>query len=170
MSIFTLAIFWLTMSSLPWFMDLTFRVPIQYCSDFAALDLQCWILLSSPDTFTTERCICLDPATSFLLKLLVVVLCSSPVACWTHSDLGGLICQCHIFLSFYTVCGVLTSQQVYWGGLPFPPPVNHILSELSSMTCPSLVALHGMVRSIIELCKPLHHNKAVIQGILCLVC
>ena len=27
------------------------------------------------------------------------------------------------------------SQQVYWGGLPFPPPADHILSELSAMTC-----------------------------------
>ena len=141
-----------------------FHVPMQYCS------LQHQILLSSPDASIAEHHFHFGPAASFFPELLVAVLCSSPVACWTHSDLGGLICQCHIFLSFYTVCGVLTSQQVYWGGLPFPPPVNHILSELSSMTCPSLVALHGMVRSIIELCKPLHHNKAVIQGILCLVC
>ena len=41
--------------------------------------------------------------------------------------------------------------------------MDHILSELSTMTCPSLVALRGMVRSIIELCKPLHHDKAVIR-------
>ena len=26
---------------------------------------------------------------------------------------------------------------VYWGGLPFPPPVDHILSELSTVTHPS---------------------------------
>ena len=30
------------------------------------------------------------------------------------------------------------------------------------MTCPSWVALHGMVHSFIELYKPLGHDKAVI--------
>ena len=55
------------------------------------------------------------------------------------------------------------SQQVYWGGLPFPSPVYHILSELSAMTRPSWVALHGMALSFIELCKPLRHDNAVIH-------
>ena len=54
------------------------------------------------------------------------------------------------------------SWHVYWDGLPFPPPVDHILSELSTMTCPSSVALHIMAHSIEELHKPLHHDKAVI--------
>ena len=27
------------------------------------------------------------------------------------------------------------SRQAYWGSLPFPPPVDHVLSELSAMTC-----------------------------------
>ena len=54
------------------------------------------------------------------------------------------------------------SLQVRWGGLPFPPPVGHVLSELSSMTCLSWVALHSVVHSFIELCKPHHHDKAVV--------
>ena len=74
----------------------------------------------------------------------------------------GLIFQCHICLPFHTVHGVL--QQEYWSGLPFPFPVDCILSELSPMTCPSWVALHGMAHSFIEFLKPLHHNKAVIHG------
>ena len=45
------------------------------------------------------------------------------------------------------------SRQEYWSGLPFPSPVDHILSELSSMTCPSWVALHGMAHSFIEVDK-----------------
>ena len=49
MSVFTLAISCLTMSNLPWFMDLIFQVPMHYCS------LQHQILLSSPDTSTTEH-------------------------------------------------------------------------------------------------------------------
>ena len=36
------------------------------------------------------------------------------------------------------------SRQEYWSGLPFPSPVDHILSELSTITHPSWVALHGM--------------------------
>ena len=44
-----------------------------------------------------------------------------------------------------------------------PPSVDHNLSELSAMTCPSWVALHSMAHSFIELHKPLHHDKAVIH-------
>ena len=47
MSMFTLAISYLTTSNLSWFMDLTFQVPMQHCS------LQPWTLLSSPVTSTT---------------------------------------------------------------------------------------------------------------------
>ena len=43
------------------------------------------------------------------------------------------------------------SRQEYLGGLTFPSPVDHILSELSTMTQPSSVALFGMVHSFIEL-------------------
>ena len=53
------------------------------------------------------------------------------------------------------------SQQAYWGSLPFPPPVDHVLSELSTTTCLSWVAWHGMAHSFIELYKLLHHEKAV---------
>ena len=36
------------------------------------------------------------------------------------------------------------SRQEYWSGLPCPSPVNQILSDLSTMTCPSCVAPHSM--------------------------
>ena len=52
MSTFTLAISCLTTSNLPWFMDLTFQVPMQYCS------LQLWTLLLSPVTSTAGYCFC----------------------------------------------------------------------------------------------------------------
>ena len=81
----------LTMSSLPGFMDLTFQVPMQYCS------LQHQILLSSPETSTTECHFCFGLATSFFLGLLVV-LCSSPVAYWTPSDLGDLTLVSYLFV------------------------------------------------------------------------
>ena len=47
MSVLTLAISFLTTSNLPWFMDLTFQVPMQYCS------LQHLNLLLSPVPSTT---------------------------------------------------------------------------------------------------------------------
>ena len=59
---------------------------------------------------------------------------------------GEFIFQCPILLPFHTVLEVLLvffSRQEYWSGLPFPSPVDHILSELSTMTHPSWVALHG---------------------------
>ena len=36
------------------------------------------------------------------------------------------------------------SLQEYLSGLPFPPPVGHVFSELSTVTHPSWVALHSM--------------------------
>jgi len=43
------------------------------------------------------------------------------------------------------------SRQEYWSGLPFPSPLDHVLSELFTITRPSWVALHCMVHSFIEL-------------------
>ena len=34
----------------------------------------------------------------------------------------------------------------YWSGLPFPPPLDHILLELFTIICPFWVALHGMTQ------------------------
>ena len=48
-------------------------------------------------------------------------------------------------------------RQEYWSGLPFPSPVGHILSELSTMTHSSWVALHGMAYSFTELDKAVVH-------------
>ena len=56
MSTFTLAISCLTTSNLPWFMDLTFQVLMQYCS------LQHWTLLPSPVTSITGCCFALAPS------------------------------------------------------------------------------------------------------------
>ena len=49
------------------------------------------------------------------------------------------------------------SRQEYWSGLPFPSPVDHVLSEFSTMICPSWVALHSMPHSFIELDKAVVH-------------
>ena len=42
------------------------------------------------------------------------------------------------------------SRQEYWSSLPFLSPVNHLLSELSTMICLSWVPLHTMAHRFIE--------------------
>ena len=122
-------------------MDLKFQVPMQYCS------LQCQTFTFIINTSTAKHHFSFGPASSFFLELLVTALHSSPVAYWTPSHLGsssfGVISFCIFILSM----GFL--QQGYWSGLPFSPPVDPILSELSTMTHPSWVALHSMVHSFI---------------------
>ena len=99
------------------------------------------------------------PATSFFLELLANALCSYSVAYWTPSDLGRG--GAHLLVS-YLFAFLYLYIKITWSGLPFPSPVDHILSELFTMIHLSWVALHGMAHSLIELCKPLHCDKAVI--------
>ena len=59
--------------------------------------------------------------------------------------------------------------QKSWSDLPFLPPMDHILSELSTMselsTCLGWLwmAWHGITQSFIELCKSLMQDKALIH-------
>ena len=138
MSTFTLAISCLPTSNLSWFMDLTFQVPMQYCS------LQHWTLLPSPVPFTIGCCFCFGSIPSFFLEFF---LHWSPVIYWAPTDLGSVLSFC-LFIMFRGF-----SRQEYWSGLPFPSPVDHILSDLSTMAQPSWVALYRMAHSFIELDK-----------------
>ena len=133
MSMFTLAISCLTTSNLPWFMDLTFQVLMQYCS------LHHWILLLSPVTSTAGYCFCFGPIPSFFLELFLYW---SPVGYWAPTDLGSSSFSILSFCLFILFMGF--SRQEYWSGLPFPSPVDRILSDLSTVTCPSWVAPHGI--------------------------
>jgi len=110
MLMFTLAISCLTTSSLPWFMDLTLQISMQYCS------LQHWTLLSPPDTSTTGHCFHFGSASSFLLELFFPCFSSSIL---NTNQSGGLIFQCHIFLPFHTVHGVLKARMLKWFSIPF---------------------------------------------------
>ena len=77
-----------------------------------------------------------------------------------------ICCCCLVAKLCLTLCKLLFMgflEQEYWSGLPFPSPADHILSEIFTMTHTSWVALHLTVHSVIELCKPLYHNKAVIH-------
>ena len=96
-----------------------------------------------------------------LLFWLSLSILSGVISPLTSSSILGtyqpeeFIFQSPIFLPFHTVHGVL--RQEYWSGFPFPSPVDHVLSELSTMTCPSWVVLHGMAHSFIELDKTVVH-------------
>ena len=104
-------------------MDLTFQVPMQYCS------LQHWTLLPSPVMSTTVCCFCFDSISSFFLELF---LHRSPVAYWAPTDLGSSSFSVLSFCLFILFIGF--SRQEHWSGLPFPSPMDHVLSELSTMT------------------------------------
>ena len=58
--------------------------------------------------------------------------------------------------------GKTTSPKITLG-LQFPPPVDHVLAELSSITHPSWGALSSKAHSDTELCRPRGHDKAVIH-------
>ena len=100
---FTLAISCLTASNLPWFMNLTFHVPMQYCS------LQHHTLLPSLVTSTTGCCFHFGSVSSFFLELFLHFSSSILGTYW----LGKFIFQCHIFLPFHTVYGVKETCHYY---------------------------------------------------------
>ena len=159
---FILTISGLTTSSLPWFMDSTFQVLMQYCP------LQLQSLLSSPDISTTGCHFCFGPAASFFLGLLVIVLCSPPVAYWTPSNLGdsslGVI-SFSLFIQF-----MRSSRQVYQGDLYTASILGWSLLQWITFcqnSPPPLWPIHlgwpsMAIHSFIELCKSLLHDKAVI--------
>ena len=63
-------------------------------------------------------------------------------AYWAPTDLGSSPFSVLSFCLFILFMGF--SRQEYWSGLPFPSPVDHILSDLSTMTHLSWVAPHSM--------------------------
>ena len=67
----------------------------------------------------------------FFLSGVISPLISS--RCWAPTDLGSSsfsVLFFHLFILF-----VKFSRQDDWSGLPFPSPVDHILSELFTMIC-----------------------------------
>ena len=91
-----------------------------------------------------------------LFILSGVILHPSPVAYWTPTDLRSSSFSVLFFFFFFFCFFILFmgfSRQEYWSGLPFPSPVDHVLSELSTMTCLSWMTLQDMVHSFTELDK-----------------
>ena len=83
-------------------MDLTFQVPMQYCS------LQHRTLLLPPVTSTAGYCFCFGSIPSFFLELF---LHWSPVAYWTPTDLGNSYFSILSFCLFILFMGF--SRQEY---------------------------------------------------------
>ena len=86
----------------------------------------------------------------FSLWLLLFILSGIISPLFSSSILGTyrpeeFIFLYHIFWPFHTIHGVLKARTQ--SSLPFPSPLKHILSELSIMTHPSWVAIHGMAHS-----------------------
>ena len=101
-------------------MDLTFQVPMQYCS------LHNQTLLPLPVTSTTGHCFCFGCL--FILSGVISLLFSTCIS-GTYWP-GEFIFQCPIFLPFILSMGF--SRQEYWNSFQVPPPVDRILSELST--------------------------------------
>ena len=146
MAMFTLATSCLTASSLPWFMDLTFQVAMQFCS------LQHRALLLSPVTSTTGCCFCFGSISSFFLELF---LHWSPVAYWAPTNLGSSsfsvlsFCLFILFMAF--------SRQEYW-------MVCHSLLHWTTF-CPE-VYLGGSASIIIKHVKLLLKFRDCMQTLL----
>ena len=91
-------------------MDLTFQVPMQYCS------LQHRALLLSPVTSTAGYCFFFGNIPSFFLELF---LHSSPVAYWAPTDLGSTSFSILSFCLFILFMGVLKARILKWFAIPF---------------------------------------------------
>ena len=76
---------------------------------------------------------------------------------------GRLIFHCHIFLPSHTVQGVLQARIPECVAISFFRGPHFFRTLHGDPTI--LGALHGMAQSFINLCKPFHHDKAVIHYI-----
>ena len=137
MSIFTLVISCLTTFNLPWFMDLTFQVPMQYCS------------------LNIETCFYHQ---SYQQLGVVFSLPPSLHSFWNNSPLisssmlgtywpGEFIFQCPVFLPFHTGHGVIKASVLNWFAIPFSSgphsvrPLHHDPSVLGGPTWHGSVSL-----------------------------
>ena len=124
---FTLAISCSTTSNLPWFMDLTFQVPMQYCS------LQHQTLFPSPVTYTTGHLFLLWLSLFILSGAISSLFCSSILGPYWP---GEFTYQCHVFLPFHTVHGVLKARTRKWSAIPFSSGPHLVsASEIHQATC-----------------------------------
>ena len=124
----------------------------------AILLLQHGTLLPSPFTFTTGHCFCFGSISSFFLELFL----RSPwIAYWSPTNLESSSFSVLSFCLFILLMGF--SRQEYWIGLPLHSTVDHVLSEHSTVTCPSCVALQCMAHNFIGLDKAVIHVISLVR-------
>ena len=136
MSTFTLAISCLTTSNVPWFMDLTFQVPMQYCSLIASITshIHNWVLFL----------LWFHP---FILSEVISPLISSSIlgTYWP----GEFLFWYPIILPFPTVHGVLKARILKWLAIPFsngPHSVRPFHNDPPVLGCPAGMAWFHWVR------------------------
>ena len=139
MSTFIFAISCLTTSNLPWFMELTFQVPMQYCC------LQHQTLLLSPVTSTTGCCFCFGCVSSLFLELFLLI-SSSILGTYQPKE---FIFQCPIFLPYCprgsqdknaeVVCHSLLQWTIFCQNSP-PWPVH------LGWPCPAWLRIHWIIQ------------------------
>ena len=123
---FTLAISYLTMSNLPWLMDLMFQVPVQYCSSHRTKASNFTSITSHINTWMLFLLwLCL-----FILSGIISPLFSSSILATYQS--GEFIFWCPIFLPFHTVHGVLKARILKWFAIPFSSG-SHFVRTLHSV-------------------------------------
>ena len=128
----------LTTFNLPWFMDLTFQVPMQCCS------LQHWTLLSITSHIHNWVLflLWLHP---FILSGVISLLISYSIL-GTYRP-GEFPFQYPIILPFHTVHGVFKARTLKWFAIPFSSgphsvrPLHHDLTILGGPTRHGLVSL-----------------------------
>ena len=137
-SMFTLAVSCSTSSNLPWFMNLTFQIPMQYCSLH-----HCTLLLSSFPS-KTGCCFRFGSIPSSFLELF---LHWSLVAYWAPTNTGNSSFSILSFLPFHTVHGFLKAIMLKQFAIPLSSgpysfrPLHHDASILGGPTWHVLVSL-----------------------------
>ena len=143
MSTFTLAISFLTTFNLPWFMDQVLHS--RFLCNIALESIRLYFHHQSH--LQLGIVFALVPSLHFFLELF---LHWYPVPYRALTDLGissFSVLYFHLFILFMGF-----SWQEYRSGLPFPSPVDHVLSELSTTIHPYWV----VIICLINACFPYH--------------
>ena len=134
---FTLAISCLTTSSLPWFVDPTFHIPMQYCS------LQFYSDFTSINSYIHNWALFSLWLSLFILSGAISPLFSSSIL-GTHQP-EEFIFQCHIFLPFHTVHGLLKAKVLKWLAIPFSSGLHFVRTLHHDPSILGGPAQHGSV-------------------------
>ena len=116
----------------------------------------CSVLKCSFEEFVREKVVfpsyssAIFSWSSILSFFLELFLHWAPVVYWAPTNLGSSSFIILSFCLFLLFMGF--SRQIYQSGWPFPSLVDHILSDLSTITCPSCVAPWAWI-SFIDLDK-----------------